>query len=98
MLRRWIGSGPLGPRGREARDATSASVPVPDYVAGLGRSLHGLRIGIPDDYFGEGIDPEVRKKIEAGVALSEKLGWRRVSIRMPNTAYAIAAYYIMHTA
>jgi aspartyl-tRNA(Asn)/glutamyl-tRNA(Gln) amidotransferase subunit A len=84
--------------GRDPRDSTSASVPVPDYVAGLGRSLHGLRIGIPDDYFGEGIDPEVRKKIEAGIALLEKLGCRRVSIRMPNTEYAIAAYYIIATA
>ena len=85
--------------GRDPRDATSASVPVPDYVAGLGRrSLHDLRIGIPDDYFGEGIDPEVRKKIEAGIALLEKLGCRRVPIRMPNTDYAIAAYYIIATA
>jgi aspartyl-tRNA(Asn)/glutamyl-tRNA(Gln) amidotransferase subunit A len=84
--------------GRDPRDATSASVPVPDYVAGLGKHLHGLRIGIPDDYFGEGIDPEVRKKIEAGIALLEKLGCRRVSIRMPNTEYAIAAYYIIATA
>jgi aspartyl-tRNA(Asn)/glutamyl-tRNA(Gln) amidotransferase subunit A len=84
--------------GRDPRDSTSASVPVPDYVAGLARPLHGLRIGIPDDYFGEGIDPEVRKKIEAGIALLEKLGCRRVSIRMPNTEYAIAAYYIIATA
>ena len=60
--------------------------------------LHGLRIGIPDDYFGEGIDPEVRQKIEAGIGLLEKLGCRRVSIRMPNTEYAIAAYYIIATA
>src|ERR1700684_226594 len=42
---------------RDPRDATSASAPVPDYVAGLDRPLHGMRIGIPDDYFGEGIDP-----------------------------------------
>ncbi len=84
--------------GRDPRDSTSASVPVPDYVGGLRRSLHGLRIGIPDDYFGEGIDPEVRKKIEAGIALLEKLGCRRVSIRMPNTEYAIGAYYIIATA
>jgi aspartyl-tRNA(Asn)/glutamyl-tRNA(Gln) amidotransferase subunit A len=84
--------------GHDPRDATSASVPVPNYVASLGRSLHGLRIGIPDDYFGEGIDPEVRKKIEAGISLLEKLGCRRVSIRMPNTDYAIAAYYIIATA
>ena len=84
--------------GRDPRDSTSASVPVPDYAAGLGRPLEGLRIGIPDDYFGEGIDPEVRKKIEAGIALLEKLGCRRVSIRMPNTQYAVAAYYIIATA
>ena len=84
--------------GRDPSDSTSASVPVPDYGAGLGRPLHGLRIGIPDDYFGEGIDPEVRKKIEAGIALLERLGCRRVSIRMPNTQYAIAAYYIIATA
>jgi aspartyl-tRNA(Asn)/glutamyl-tRNA(Gln) amidotransferase subunit A len=84
--------------GRDPRDSTSASVPVPDYVARLGHSLNGLRIGIPDDYFGEGIDPEVRKRIETGIALLEKLGCRRVSIRMPNTEYAIAAYYIIATA
>jgi aspartyl-tRNA(Asn)/glutamyl-tRNA(Gln) amidotransferase subunit A len=84
--------------GRDPCDSTSASVPVPDYAAGLGRSLHGLRIGIPDDYFGEGIDPEVRKKVEAGIALLEKLGCKRVSIRMPHTEYAIAAYYIIATA
>ncbi|HTC64820.1 MAG TPA: Asp-tRNA(Asn)/Glu-tRNA(Gln) amidotransferase subunit GatA [Candidatus Saccharimonadales bacterium] len=84
--------------GRDPRDATSASIPVPDYAAGLGRPLHGLRIGIPDDYFGEGIDPDVRKQVEAGIALLEKLGCRRVSIRMPNTEYAVAAYYIIATA
>jgi aspartyl-tRNA(Asn)/glutamyl-tRNA(Gln) amidotransferase subunit A len=84
--------------GRDSRDSTSASIAVPDYVAGLGKPLHGLRIGIPDDYFGEGIDPEVRKKVEAGIALLEKLGCRRVSIRMPNTQYAIGAYYIIATA
>jgi aspartyl-tRNA(Asn)/glutamyl-tRNA(Gln) amidotransferase subunit A len=84
--------------GRDTRDATSASVPVPDYSASLGRPLHGLRIGIPDDYFGEGIDPDVRKQVEAGISLLENLGCRRVSIRMPNTEYAIAAYYIIATA
>jgi aspartyl-tRNA(Asn)/glutamyl-tRNA(Gln) amidotransferase subunit A len=84
--------------GRDPHDSTSASVHVPDYAAGLKESLHGLRIGIPDDYFGEGIDPEVRKKVESGIALLEKLGCRRVSIRMPHTDHAIAAYYIIATA
>ncbi|MGD0906590.1 MAG: Asp-tRNA(Asn)/Glu-tRNA(Gln) amidotransferase subunit GatA [Candidatus Acidiferrales bacterium] len=84
--------------GRDPRDATSSPLPVPDYAAGLNRALHGMRIGIPEDYFGEGIDTEVRKKIEAGIRLLEKLGCRRVSIRMPNTEYAVAAYYIIATA
>ena len=84
--------------GRDSHDATSSPAPVPDYVAALGHALHGLRVGIPEDYFGEGIDPEVRQKVQAGVVLLEKLGCRRVSIRMPNTDYAIAAYYIIATA
>jgi aspartyl-tRNA(Asn)/glutamyl-tRNA(Gln) amidotransferase subunit A len=84
--------------GRDPCDATSASVPVPDYEAALHGSVHGLRIGVPDDYFAEGLDPEVRAKVEAGIRLLEKLGCRRVSIRMPNTEYAVAAYYIIATA
>jgi len=84
--------------GRDPRDATSSSIPVPDYAAGFNKSPAGLRIGIPEDYFGEGIDPEVRQKIEAGIRLLEKLGCKRVSIRMPHTDYAIAAYYIIATA
>jgi aspartyl-tRNA(Asn)/glutamyl-tRNA(Gln) amidotransferase subunit A len=84
--------------GRDPLDSTSSATPAPDYAAALGRSLTGLRIGIPDDYFAEGLDPEVRRKVEAGIALLEKLGCRRVSIRMPNTDYAVAAYYIIATA
>ena len=84
--------------GRDPRDATSAAAPVPDYVAGIDRRLEGLRIGIPDDYFAEGLDPEVRQKVEEGIRLLQKLGCERVSIRMPNTDYAIAAYYIIATA
>jgi aspartyl-tRNA(Asn)/glutamyl-tRNA(Gln) amidotransferase subunit A len=84
--------------GRDPLDSTSAGTPVPEYAASLGRSLSGLRIGVPDDYFAEGIHPEVRRKVEAGIKLLEKLGARRVSIRMPNTDYAVAAYYIIATA
>src|SRR5712671_3760104 len=84
--------------GRDPLDSTSAGVHVPDYAAALRRPLAGLRIGVPEDYFAEGLHPEVRKKIEAGIALLEKLGCRRVSIRMPNTDYAVAAYYIIATA
>jgi aspartyl-tRNA(Asn)/glutamyl-tRNA(Gln) amidotransferase subunit A len=84
--------------GRDPCDSTSAAARVPDYVAGINRRLEGLRIGVPDDYFGEGIDPQVRQKVEAGIRLLQKHGCERVSIRMPNTDYAIAAYYIIATA
>jgi aspartyl-tRNA(Asn)/glutamyl-tRNA(Gln) amidotransferase subunit A len=84
--------------GRDPLDATSAATPVPDYTTALRRPLGGARIGIPEDYFAEGIDAEVRRKVEAGIQLLEKLGCRRVSIRMPNTDYAVAAYYIIATA
>jgi aspartyl-tRNA(Asn)/glutamyl-tRNA(Gln) amidotransferase subunit A len=84
--------------GRDPLDSTSAPVPVPDYYAPLGRPLAGMRIGIPEDYFAEGIDHGVRQKIEAGIQLLQKLGCKRVSLRMPNTEYAIAAYYIIATA
>ena len=84
--------------GHDPNDSTSASVPVPDYSSELGKPLDWLRIGVPEDYFGEGIDPEVKAKIEAGVALLQKLGCRRVPLKMPHTDYAIAAYYLIATA
>ncbi|MGC2419151.1 MAG: Asp-tRNA(Asn)/Glu-tRNA(Gln) amidotransferase subunit GatA [Candidatus Acidiferrales bacterium] len=84
--------------GHDPNDSTSADVPVPDYSAELGKPLDWLRIGVPEDYFGEGIDPEVKTKVEAGIALLHKLGCRRVPLKMPHTDYAIAAYYLIATA
>lgn len=84
--------------GRDPQDSTSVSLPVPDYTAELNRPVRGLRIGIPREYFGEGMDPEVRQKVEAGIRLLESLGCRRVEVQMPHTDYAIASYYIVATA
>ncbi len=84
--------------GHDANDSTAAAVPVPDYASEIERPIQGLRIGVPEDYFGEGIDPQVKAKVEAGIALLEKLGGKRVSLKMPHTAYAIATYYIVATA
>jgi len=84
--------------GRDPHDSTSTTVPVPDYCAELGKPVKRLRLGIPKDYLGEGLDAGVRQKIEAGVALFQKLGCELVDIRMPHTDYAIAAYYIIATA
>ncbi|MGA8451556.1 MAG: Asp-tRNA(Asn)/Glu-tRNA(Gln) amidotransferase subunit GatA [Candidatus Acidiferrales bacterium] len=84
--------------GHDPNDSTAAAVPVPDYGSEIDRPVQGLRIGVPEDYFGEGIDPEVKAKVEAGIALLEKLGCKRVSLKMPHTSYAIATYYVVATA
>ena len=84
--------------GRDGNDATSTTAPVPDYRAELAKPVKGLRIGIPTEYFGEGMDSEVRKKIEAGIALLKKLGCEVREIHMAHTDYAIATYYIIATA
>jgi aspartyl-tRNA(Asn)/glutamyl-tRNA(Gln) amidotransferase subunit A len=84
--------------GRDENDSTSAPAPVPDYSAEIAKPVVGLRIGVPVEYFGEGMDPEVRQKVEAGIKLLESLGCKRVELRMPHTDYAIATYYIIATA
>jgi aspartyl-tRNA(Asn)/glutamyl-tRNA(Gln) amidotransferase subunit A len=84
--------------GRDPNDATSTTAPVPDYVKEIAKPVAGLRIGIPKEYFGEGMDVEVRKKVEAGIEVLKKLGCKMVEIRMPHTDYAIAVYYIIATA
>ena len=84
--------------GHDPRDSTSTSVPVADYAKALDEPVKGLRIGVPTDYFGPGLDPAVREKIEAAIALLEKLGCRRVDLRMPHTDYAVATYYLIATA
>jgi aspartyl-tRNA(Asn)/glutamyl-tRNA(Gln) amidotransferase subunit A len=84
--------------GRDENDSTSAAVPVVDYRSEIRKPLEGLRIGVPDDYFGEGLDSEVRDQVQAGIALLEKLGCRRIPLQMPHTDYAIATYYIIATA
>jgi aspartyl-tRNA(Asn)/glutamyl-tRNA(Gln) amidotransferase subunit A len=84
--------------GRDPNDSTSTTVPVPDYLAELEKPVKGMRLGIPKEYFGEGMDAGVRQKIEAGIEIFKKLGCEMVEIRMPHTDYAIAAYYIIATA
>jgi aspartyl-tRNA(Asn)/glutamyl-tRNA(Gln) amidotransferase subunit A len=84
--------------GRDANDSTSTTAPVPDYRAEIGKSVKGMTIGIPKEYFAEGMDGEVRKKIEAGIELLKKLGCNLIDIHMPHTDYAIAVYYVIATA
>jgi aspartyl-tRNA(Asn)/glutamyl-tRNA(Gln) amidotransferase subunit A len=84
--------------GRDARDATSTTAAVPRYGEEIGKSVKGLKIGIPREYFGAGMDEEVRGKIEAGIDIFRKLGCELIDIHMPHTDYAIATYYIIATA
>lgn len=84
--------------GRDANDSTSTTAPVPDYHTEIAKPVKGLRIGIPKEYFGAGMDEGVRKKIEAGIEIYKKLGCEMMEIRMPHTDYAIATYYVIATA
>ena len=84
--------------GSDKNDATSAAVEKADYAAEIEKSVSGTRIGIPKEYFSEGMDAEVRQHVEAGIKRFETLGCRIVELRMPHTDYAIATYYIVATA
>src|SRR6202040_895496 len=84
--------------GRDPDDSTSTTAPVPVYTDEIQKPVKGLRIGIPPDYFGDGMDSGVRDKVEKGMELLKRLGCQPVDIRMPHTDYAIATYYIIATA
>jgi aspartyl-tRNA(Asn)/glutamyl-tRNA(Gln) amidotransferase subunit A len=84
--------------GRDPLDSTSADVPVPDYEADLMQSVAGLKIGVPKEYFGEGLDPEVREAVEAGISRLRAAGCEIIPISLPHTAYAIPTYYVIATA
>jgi aspartyl-tRNA(Asn)/glutamyl-tRNA(Gln) amidotransferase subunit A len=84
--------------GRDPMDSTSADLPVPDYVAELEKPVKGLKIGIAKEYFGEGLDPEVRAAVEAAIQKLAELGCEVVPVSLPHTEYAIPTYYIVATA
>jgi aspartyl-tRNA(Asn)/glutamyl-tRNA(Gln) amidotransferase subunit A len=84
--------------GRDPMDSTSAELPVPDYVAELNKPVKDLRIGVAKEYFGEGLEPETRKAIEAAIQKIASLGCEIVEVSLPHTKYAIPAYYLVATA
>ena len=84
--------------GHDPSDQTSSQRPVPDYDAGLEKPVRGLTVGVPKEYFGEGIDPAVEKSVRAGVAALEREGVSAKAISLPNSPHAIAAYYLVATA
>ena len=84
--------------GHDPRDATSSPAPVPDYAAESDQPVAGLRIGVPAEYFGEGLDPEVRAAVESGIDALKAAGCTIRPIALPTTKYAIPAYYLVATA
>lgn len=83
--------------GHDPLDSTSADIPLPDFRKALNRDIRGLRIGIPDEYFLEGMDKEVEKSIRDAIKVIEGLGAETIKISLPHTGYAIATYYILAT-
>ena len=84
--------------GRDPQDSTSLDAPVPDFTSLLGRDLRGVKLGMPREYFIDGIDPQVDAAVRAAVKKYEELGAEIVEVSLPNTEHAVGVYYIVATA
>lgn len=83
--------------GRDKCDSTSAPVDVPDFTKKLGENIKGLKIGIPKEYFIQGIDKEILESVQNAIKKLESLGAKPVDVTLPHTAYAVATYYVLAT-
>lgn len=81
--------------GFDPLDSTSLDVPVPDYLSGLNDGVKGMKLGVPREYFGEGIDAGVRKHVESAIQNLASQGAEIVEISLPHTAHAVATYYVI---
>src|SRR3984957_5020928 len=84
--------------GKDARDATSSDRPVDDYVGALTQPVAGLRVGVPQEYFGDGLDPEIRGAIDGVLDGLKMAGCVVKPVSLPHTKYAIPTYYVIATA
>lgn len=84
--------------GRDPKDSTSSNAEVDDYGSALARDIRGLRVGVPREYYGEGLDAEVRASVTAAISKLEELGAEIVDISLPHTEYAVPVYYLIATA
>jgi aspartyl-tRNA(Asn)/glutamyl-tRNA(Gln) amidotransferase subunit A len=84
--------------GHDPLDSTSADLPVPDYAAELEKPVRGLKLGVPREYFGEGLDGEVHAAVEAAIEKMKRAGCEVVPVSLPHTEYAVPAYYVVATA
>jgi len=81
--------------GFDPRDSTSVDEPVPDYTKSLNDDIQGLRIGLPKEYFSEGLSPEVAQVVQAAIGEYKKLGAQIVEVSLPNSKLAIPCYYVL---
>jgi len=81
--------------GHDRRDSTSIAAPVPDYKAELPKGVEGLTLGLPDEYFIDGMDPEVERTVREAIEVLRGLGARIERVSLPTTRHALAAYYII---
>jgi len=81
--------------GHDRRDTTSIQAPVPDYVAELSKGVAGLTLGLPDEYFIDGMDPDVERAVRAAIEVLKELGARLERVSLPTTKHSLAAYYLI---
>lgn len=81
--------------GHDTRDSTSVNQPVPQYTQSLNQPVKGLRIGVPKEFFGQGLDAEIESAVRQALKEYEKLGATLVDVSLPHSPYALAAYYIV---
>ncbi len=84
--------------GYDPKDSTSVNTPVPDYRAALTGNVKGLRIGLPKEYYIDGLDADVQAAMEQAIATYRALGAEFVDVSLPHTDYAVATYYLIATA
>ena len=81
--------------GHDPKDSTSLQAPVPDYLAHLNDGVRGMKLGVPREYFGEGIDPGVRRNVETAIQSLSAKGAEIIEISLPHTQHAVATYYVI---
>ena len=81
--------------GHDPRDATSSARPVPDYTSALRDGLKGVRVGVPVEYFGAGLDPEVERVVRNAISMLADAGAEIIEVSLPHTEYCVAVYYLI---
>lgn len=81
--------------GKDEKDSTTLSADVPDYCKSIGKDIKGLKVGVPKEFFGQGMDPEVEKIVKDSIETIKKMGAEIIDVSLPSVKYALAVYYII---